>query len=66
MSWSPGNKGGQKSLLSFKHHFFQDQVQYISKSKKKGKDGRRPAWLRKELMENSNGGRKSTECGKVI
>jgi len=45
------SKGDQESWLSFKHHFFQIQDRCISKTKKLGKGGMRPAEMSKKLME---------------
>ncbi|PKU29906.1 rna-directed dna polymerase from mobile element jockey- hypothetical protein [Limosa lapponica baueri] len=44
-------RGVQGSWLIFKHRFLQAQDLYTPRSKKSGKGGRRPAWMRKELLE---------------
>ena len=36
---------------TFKQHFFQAQDRCIPMSRKSGKRGRRPAWMRKELID---------------
>ena len=47
--------GAHESWLVLKHHFFQAQDQYISKSKKSGKRGKRPVWMSKEHMDKLKG-----------
>ncbi|KFR06816.1 hypothetical protein Y956_10107, partial [Nipponia nippon] len=42
-------RGVQESWLIVKHHFLQAQDRCIPMSKKSSKEGRRPAWMSKEL-----------------
>jgi len=54
-------KGAQELWLTFWHHFFQVQDWHIPKSKKSSKNGRRPAWVSKVLMDELQGKRKVYE-----
>jgi len=44
-------KGVQESRLTIKSHLFQAQDQYIPKTKKLGKGGRKPEWISKEKIK---------------
>ncbi|GAB0193175.1 hypothetical protein GRJ2_001782800 [Grus japonensis] len=56
-------RGAQESWLVFKGHLLQAQERCIPTKRKLGKNARRPAWMNKELLTNSNTKRKPTGGG---
>lgn len=61
------DKGTCESLAAFKQHFFQAQDRcrvQVGKSRKSGKEGRRPAWMIKELIDKIEGKKKVYEMWK--
>jgi len=61
-------RGVQESWSVFKNHFLHAQDWCITMGKKSSKGGRRPAWMRKELLAKLKWTgmecRMSVECGK--